>query len=77
MHAEIVWPTTLSAEIYTTCLGEWVLVATMYNVTILLLRLCYKKTRTSACFSEDAENIATQHGRNLVGDTSPVSPQRF
>jgi len=47
----------LVAELYTTCPGERVLVATKFNVTFLPLRLCYVNTR--ACFSKDAENLTT------------------
>ena len=45
------------AELYTTCPGERVLVATKFNVTFLSLRLCYVYTNT--CFSKDAENLTT------------------
>jgi len=38
----------LVAELYTTCPGERVLVATKFNVTFLPLRLCY--VNTSTCF---------------------------
>jgi len=54
---DCVWPIILDAELYTTCPGERVLVATRFNVTFLPLRLCYEKTRT--CFSKDAENLTT------------------
>ena len=37
--------------------GEWVLVATRFNVTFLPLKLCYENART--CFSKDAENLTT------------------
>jgi len=57
MHAEFVWHTILDSELYTTCPGERVLVATRFNLTILPLRLCNEKTRT--CFSKDAENLRT------------------
>ena len=57
MHAEIAGGTYLVAELYTTCPGERVLVATKFNVTFLLLRLCY--VNTSTCFSKDAENLTT------------------
>jgi len=46
MHADIVCGLILDAELYTTCPGERVLVATSFNVTFLPLRLCYEKTRT-------------------------------
>jgi len=52
-----VWHIILDAELYTTCPGERVLVATRFNVTFLPLRLCYENTRT--CFSKDAENLTT------------------
>jgi len=45
------------AELYTTCPGERMLVATKFNVTFLPLRLCY--VNTSTCFSKDAENLTT------------------
>jgi len=51
------WHIILVAELYTTSLGERVLVATRFNVTFLPLRLCYVNTRT--CFSKDAENLNT------------------
>jgi len=54
---DCVWHIILDAELYTTCSGERVLVATRFNVTFLLLRLCYKNTRT--CFSKDEENLTT------------------
>jgi len=54
---DCVWHIILVAELYTTCPGEWVLVATRFNVTFLLLRLCYENTRP--CFSKDAENVTT------------------
>ena len=44
-------------ELYTTCPGERVLVATKFNVTFLPLRHCY--VNTSTCFSKDAENLTT------------------
>jgi len=47
----------LLKELYTTCHGERVLVATRFNVTFLPLRLCYENTR--ACVSKDAENLTT------------------
>ena len=47
------WHIILVAELYTTCPGERVLVATKFNVTFLPLRLCY--VNTSTCFSKDAE----------------------
>jgi len=47
----------LHAELYTTCPGERVLVATKFNVTFLPLRLCH--VNTSTCFSKDAENLTT------------------
>ena len=40
----------LVAELYTTCPGERVLVASKFNVTFLPLRLCY--VNTSTCFSK-------------------------
>jgi len=49
--------TILDAELYTTCHGERVIVATRFNVTFLPLRLCY--VNTSICFSKDAENLKT------------------
>ena len=51
------WHIILVAELYTTCPGEQVLVATKFNVTFLPLRLCY--ANTSTCFSKDAENLTT------------------
>jgi len=51
------WHIILVAELYTTCPGERVLVATKFNVTFLPLRLYY--VNTSTCFSKDAENLAT------------------
>jgi len=54
---DCVWHITLDAELYTTCPGERVLVASRFNVTFLPLRLCYENTRT--CFSKDAENLTT------------------
>ena len=51
------WHIILVAELYTTCPGERVLVATKFNVTFLPLRLCY--INTSTCFSKDAENLTT------------------
>jgi len=57
---DCVWPIILDAELYTTYPGERVLVATIFNVTFLPLKLCYKKTCTSAaCFLKDAENLTT------------------
>ena len=53
------WHIILVAELYTTCPGERVLVATKFNVTLLPLRLCY--VNTSTCFSKDAENL-TMYG---------------
>jgi len=50
-----VWHIILDAELYTTCPGERVLVATRFNVTFLPLRFCY--VNTSTCFSKDAENL--------------------
>jgi len=47
----------LVAELYTTCPGERVLVATKFNVIFPHLRLCY--VNTSTCFSKDAENLTT------------------
>jgi len=38
------WHIILVAELYTTCPGERVLVATKFNVTFLPLRLCYVNT---------------------------------
>jgi len=40
-----VWHIILGAELYTTCHGERVLVATRFNVTFPPLRLCYENTR--------------------------------
>jgi len=54
-HCE--WHIILVAELYTTCPGERVLVATKFNVAFLPLRLCY--VNTSTCFSKDAENLTT------------------
>jgi len=51
------WHTILVVELYTTCPGERVLVATKFNVTLLPLRLCY--INTSTYFSKDAENLTT------------------
>jgi len=51
------WHIILDAELYITCPGERVLVATRFNVTFLPLRLCYENTRT--CFSKDEENLTT------------------
>jgi len=51
------WHIILDVELYTTCLGEQVLVATRFNVTFLPLRLCYEKTRT--CFSKESESLIT------------------
>ena len=51
------WHIILVAELYTTCPGERVLVATKFNVTFLPLRLCY--VNTSTCFSKDAESLTT------------------
>ena len=51
------WHIILVAELYTTCPGERVFVATKFNVTFLPLRLCY--VNTSTCFSKDAENLTT------------------
>ena len=51
------WHIILVAELYTTCPGERVLVATKFIVTFLPLRLCY--VNTSTCFSKDAENLTT------------------
>jgi len=48
------WHIILVAELYATCPGERVLVATKFNVTFLPLRLCY--VNTSTCF---AENLTT------------------
>jgi len=39
-----VWHITLDAELYTTCPGEQVLVATKFNVTFLPLRHYYVNT---------------------------------
>jgi len=55
--SQSVWHIILDAELYTTCPGERVLVATRFNVTFLPLRLCYENTST--CFSKDAENLTT------------------
>jgi len=52
-----VWHIILDAELYTTCPGERVLVATRFNVTFLPLKLCNEKTRTF--FWKDAENLTT------------------
>ena len=54
---DCVWPIILDAELYTTCPGERVLVATRCNVTFLPLRLCYENTRTR--FSKYPENQTT------------------
>ena len=54
---DCVWHIILDAELYTTCPGERVLVATRTNVTFLPLRLWY--VNTSTCFSKDAENLTT------------------
>ena len=54
---DCVWHMILVAELYATCPGERVLVATKFNVTFLPLRLCY--VNTSTCFSKDAENLTT------------------
>ena len=54
---DCMWHIILVAELYTTCPGERVLEATKFNVTFLLLRLCY--INTSTCFSKDAENLTT------------------
>jgi len=51
------WHIILDAELYTTCPGKRVLVATRYNAKFLPLRLCYENT--SSCFSKDAENLTT------------------
>jgi len=51
------WHIILVAELYTTCPGERVLVATKFNVTFLPLRHCY--VNTSTYFSKDAENLIT------------------
>jgi len=51
------WHIILVAELYTTCPGERVLVATKFNITFLPLRLC--NVNTSTCFSNDAENLTT------------------
>ena len=51
------WHIILVAELYTTCPGERVLVATKFNVIFLPSRLCYVNTSTS--FSKDAENLTT------------------
>jgi len=51
------WHIILDSELYTTCPGERVLVATKFNVKFLPLWLCYENTRT--CFSKDAENLTT------------------
>ena len=58
MHArDCVWHIILVAELYITCPGERVLVATKFNATFLPWRLCY--VNTSTCFSKDAENLTT------------------
>jgi len=54
---DCVWHIILDAELYTTCPGERVLVATRFNATFLPLRLCYENTRI--CFSKDAESLTT------------------
>ena len=54
---DCVWHIILVAELYTTCPGERVLVATKFNVTFLPLRLCY--VNASTCFSKDTENLTT------------------
>jgi len=54
---DCVWHIISDAELYTTCPGERVLVATRFNVTFLSLRLYHENTRT--CFSKDAENLIT------------------
>jgi len=51
------WHRILVAELYTTCPGERVLVATKFNATLLPLRLYY--VNTSTCLSKDAENLTT------------------
>jgi len=51
------WHIILVAELYTTCPGERVFVATKFNVTFLLLRLCYVNASTR--FSKDAEKLTT------------------
>ena len=51
------WHIILVAELYTTCPGERVLVATKFNVTFLPLRHCY--VNTSTYFLKDAENLTT------------------
>ena len=51
------WHIILVAELYTTCPGERVLVATKFNVTFLPLRHCY--VNTSTYFSKNAENLIT------------------
>ena len=53
------WHIILVVELYTTCPGERVLVATKFNITFLPLRLCY--VNTSTCFLKDAENL-TMYG---------------
>jgi len=59
MQIDCMWPINLDGELYTTCLGERVLVATRFNVTYQPLRLCYKKTCRPAWFSKGAENLTT------------------
>ena len=54
---DCMWLTTLDPELYATCPGERVLVATRFNVTFLPLRLCY--VNTSTCLSKDVENLTT------------------
>ena len=54
---DCLWHIILVAELYKTCPGELVWVATKFNVTFLPLRRCYENTRT--CFSKDAENLTT------------------
>jgi len=56
---DCVWHIILDVELYTTCPGERVLVATKFNVTFLPLRLCYCYENTRTCFSKDAVNLTT------------------
>ena len=56
---ECVWPIIFDAELYTTCPGEGVLVATRFNVTFLPLRPCYDKIRRLPVSRKDAESPTT------------------
>ena len=53
---DFMWPMILDAELYTTCSGEWVLVAIRFNVAFLPLKPCYEKTHL---FLESAESLTT------------------